>query len=324
MRVMVCGTNYGATYIRALSMGAANLRAVAIMSTGSARSRSMAQNLGLAHYTNVDEIPDNSVDIACVAVPGDAGHKLALDLLAKGIHVLAEHPVACQQMSEGLAQAKKHGRLYQVNAHFADLQAPQSFYQAFQVASQQSQCMHYELSVNLRTLYSGLDLLGRAIGSLKDIETRALPVDPQSPPPFASVQLTGKGYSVSLLCQNFASAADDGSATLLNHRFSATFMHGNLLLGESNGPVLWFPSPVSLPPEQWQTYMPVEMAPLNQSQLTGQRDSANLLTLQNMASAIAGQPKLAWQHEDYLMDLAKLWEDVLGLMQPQLAQQNAA
>lgn len=316
MRVLVCGTNYGASYIRALSGAREHITLAGILSNGSARSRTYAQRAQVAHYVHVDEISGGDIDLACVAVPGDAGHRLALALLDKGIHVICEHPVGPAQMRAALTVAQSHGLAFQVNAHFADLLAPQAFYRGLNVAKQLGPVLHYELALNLRTLYSGLDLLARSLGSHVDWEVVA-PIGAQ-PAPFESILLTSTGLRVSLLCQNFSSANDDGSATLLNHRCSATFAHGNLLLAESNGPVLWFPSPVSMAPQHWRNYLPLEMAQLDGPQLQLQRDHANWAAILQMAAVIQGQAVPAHQHPDYLLALAALWERVLFALQPAL------
>ncbi len=316
MRILICGSNYGASYIRALAASQDRVRLAGILSNGSARSIAYAEQAQVPHHTSLDEIADGSIDIACVAVPGAAGHQLVLALLAKGIHVLCEHPVGPEQMMQALAAAQGHERVFQVNAHFGDLLAPQAFYQGLAVARQMGPVLHYDLALNLRTLYSGLDLLGRAIGTLAGIEAVAAFPAGDSPALFANLQLVGPQVLVSLLCQNFASAADDGSATLFNHRCSATFAHGNLLLAESNGPVLWFPTPVSMPAQLWRNYLPVDMSQFDPGQLQHQRDQANRATINNLIATIEGAATAAQQQPDYLLALAKLWQQILQLLQP--------
>ena len=318
MRVLVCGTNYGATYVRALAGGLDNVTLAGILSTGSARSIAYARQAQVAHYTSLDSIDSGSIDIACVAVPGEAGHKLALALLEKGIHVLCEHPIGAKQMSEALAVAQMHRRVFQVNAHFADLLAPQAFYRGLNTARQLGPALHYDLAVNLRTLYSGLDLLGRALGSLKNIQVFSAFGESARPPMFASLQLVSPTAQVSLLCQNFASAVDDGTATLLNHRCCATFAHGNLLLAESNGPLLWLPTPVSMPAQLWRNYLPVDMEQVDAIQLQQQRDNANRIAICNLIATVRGQAHQPQQQPEYLEDLASLWERILHLLQPGL------
>ncbi|MFZ6720543.1 Gfo/Idh/MocA family oxidoreductase [Undibacterium sp. Ji49W] len=321
MRVLVCGSNYGATYIRALAASQDSVRLAGILSTGSARSLAYARQTQVPHYTDMASIPDGSIDMACVAVPGETGNQLSLALLAKGIHVICEHPIGPEQMRKALAVAQEHGRLFQVNAHFADLLAPQAFYQGLAVAQHMGPPLHFDLAANLRTLYSGLDLVGRALGSLADIQVIPPPATGDSPPMFASLLLVSPTLHISLLCQNFASAADDGTATLLNHRCSATFAHGNLLLAESNGPVLWFPSPVSMPIPQWRNYLPVDMNQIDANALQQQRDQANRAVINQMVATINGQAQAAHQppaHQqpEYLLALASVWEQVLYALQP--------
>ncbi|TAN49680.1 MAG: siderophore-like synthase [Methylococcaceae bacterium] len=311
MKILVCGTNYGSTYIRALAGGHGGARLAGILSTGSERSLAYARQAQVPHYTGVHEIADGGIDIACVAVPGAAGSRLAMALLVKGIHVLCEHPMGAEPAAKALAVAQMHRRLFQINAHFADLPAPQSFYRSLAVAAQPGPALHFELAVNLRTLYSGLDLVGRALASLRDMEIIATPWSGDTPELFANLRLAGPKAHVSLLCQNFASAADDGSATLLNHRCSATFAHGNLLLAESNGPVLWFPSPVSMPTQHWRNYLPVDLGQVDVALLQQQRDSANLAAILDMMAVIHGQPQQPHQHPEYLQALTGLWERAL-------------
>jgi len=313
MRVLVCGSNYGATYIRALAGRRDGPVLAGIVSTGSARSQAYAREAQVPHYTGIQAIAPASADLACVAVPGEAGHQLSMALLARGMHVMAEHPVAPQRMREALVFAQQQGRVFQVNAHFADLAAPQAFYRSLAVAAQMGPPLHFDLAVNLRTLYSGLDLVGRALGSLDGV---SLVGGAGVPQPFSTLQLQAPGLRISLLCQNFASAADDGSATLLNHRCSATFAHGNLLLAESNGPVMWFPSPVSMPSQQWRPWLPVDMGQPDAAGLQQQRDQANLAALTAMAATIRGQGRPLHQEPGYLVALASLWTQALAALQP--------
>jgi len=318
MKVIVVGTNYGATYLRALRMMNDGLTLVGIVSRGSARSRDYASALAVPHYTDLAQLPDGVADIACVAVQGAAAREISEALLDRGLHVLCEHPLSASLMEACLARAKARGRLFQVNAHFAELEPCQRFLQAHVTAQGQGPCLHYELSVNLRTLYSGLDIVGRALGSLSGVSVRpATPVDGH--PLFASLCLSTPSASISMLCQNFASERDDGTATLINHRVSALFAHGNLLLAESAGPVLWFPTPVALPPQIWRSYLPVDLSSLSQLDLTRVRDAATLRTLHKLAAAGRGGTVPAEQDPAYLMDLARLFDAVLASLYPPTA-----
>lgn len=323
MNILVCGTHYGSTYVRALThFPQEQFKLKGILSRGSERSLTMAQQLSVPHFSTVSELPSGEFNIACVAVSGEAGKKLVMDLLSKGIAVLAEHPLDPEFIAEAFNQAKQHNTLFQVNGHFADLHAPQAFLQSLVSAHQQGYpCMHYDLAVNLRTLYSALDLLGRAMGHLNNFQIIESTVsDSQGRAvPFAPVLLKTEHATISLLCQNFASAEDDGSATFLNHRFSALFPHGTLLLSETTGPLSWFPTHQGISNEHWRTYVPVELPPLDTQQLLHMRDHANLGAIAVLASSMQGNPSPVYQSQEYLLALSTLWEALLKVLQPATA-----
>ena len=325
MKVLVCGTQYGSTYIRALTLNQQQSQSqptsfslTGILSKGSERSQTLAQQLNVPYFTDVALIPDE-INIACVAVGGDAGKHLTFALLKKGIAVLCEHPVEPNFVQEALTVAQQHQTVFQVNAHFADLYAPQAFLQSLVSAHKSGYgCLHFDLAVNLRTLYSALDLLGRATGNLSDITIvpgQSTP-EPSANSLFKTLYLRNQSSTISMLCQNFSSAQDDGSATLLNHRFSAIFPHGTLMLSETTGPLSWFPSVTSMSEEHWKTYLPVDIVPMDMKQMQQHRDQCNITALSVMAAAIQQQYVVPYQSPEYLMALSNLWRAVLKELQP--------
>ncbi|MFT4926956.1 MAG: thiazolinyl reductase component of yersiniabactin synthetase [Phenylobacterium sp.] len=330
MKVLICGSNYGSSYLRAVICQPATaqikLTLAGILSKGSNRSQALAKQHHIAHYSCADDVDADNIDIACVALPSPVGQQLVLDLLAKGIHVLCEHPLDSTAMRAALNMANKHQRMLFVNAHFADLPAPQAFINAFVKTRQHGRCLHYDLGVNLRTLYSGLDLLGRCQGGLESLTVSRLrpaqepeqesqkvaerPTD-DAQPLFANLLIYGPDINVSLLCQRFTSAVDDGSANLLNHRFSAIFNFGSLNLSETNGPVQWLPNTST---QQWQNVYSVEHSVINLQQFGANRDSANLALLNKLAVTIKGGDRPAEQQPQYLIHLSSLWDQCTTLL----------
>ncbi|KAF7774034.1 hypothetical protein PCIT_a0412 [Pseudoalteromonas citrea] len=315
MNVLVCGTHYGSTYIRALTQFPQDsFLCAGILSKGSEHSQQIAKQIGVPYYTDVAAVTADSIDIACVAVSGDAGKAIVLSLLEKGISVLCEHPVDQAFVQEALALAKQQQVYFHVNGHFADLYAPQAFLQSILAAYQQGfGCMHYAMGANLRTLYSALDLLGRALGGFEGLEVVKYSGDPMA---FQPVMLKNKNLTVSVLCQNFSSVEDDGSATFLNHQCSALFPHGTLTLSETSGPLSWFPASQSLPAESWRTYMPIELAPMDRQQLMSHRDQCNLTAIATLAATVQGETQPVYQQPGYLLGLSGLWQTVLMELQP--------
>lgn len=316
MRVLVCGTLYGSSYLRAITQTNQFFLA-GILSRGSQRSVQYASQLGVPHFTTVSQISSQSIDIACVAVSGAAGQKLVLDLLAAGIHVICEHPVNPAFVAQAVQAAKAANKQFFVNAHFADLPAQQAFITTYRNTAQHTDCLHHTLEVNLRTLYSGLDLISRMLGEPDKIKV-APTESTQQQQAFAALRLNTAKADITLLCQNFASEHDDGSATYINHRCSAIFVHGNLSLTETTGPVLWHPAAGSAQqhPTQWQSVTPIEYQTLNMNQLQQQRDYANIGVLQQMAQAAYHGTVPFHQTTEYLQGLSNLWVQVLGYLQP--------
>lgn len=313
MRALVCGTVYGSNYLRAISQ-TNDVTLAGILSNGSQRSLRYAAQLSVPHINSVADIPENFADIACVAVSGDAGQQLVLSLLTAGMHVICEHPVGPEFVEKALAVGRTAEKHFFVNAHFPNLPAQQAFIKAYRNTREHTACLHHSIDVNLRTLYSGLDIIGQAIGNPQDIKVIA-PSESLQEQAFASLRLKTTAGDVHLLCQNFASEQDDGSTTYINHRCSAVFVHGSLSLTETAGPVLWHPTFNSMPVESWQSVMPVEYQPINMEQLQYQRDLANILILQQLVSAILAGVLPSHQQPDYLTGLAQLWWDTLQVLQ---------
>lgn len=319
-RVLVCGTNYGATYLRALTMAQrrSNLRLAGVLSRGSQRSRAYAHQYGVPHWCEVSEIPLGAIDLACVAVAGAAGLSITKALLQRGIAVIAEHPLSAAMVDEALALAKQHRTQFHVNAHFADLPAAQSFLNTIAQTRSRAPCWHFTLEANLRTLYSALDLLGRAHGGLS--QARVSTAQSGAAHWFQNVDIcltddADHAVHGSLICQSFSGAEDDGSANLLNHRMSAVFEHGSLLLAESQGPVLWLPTPLAMVQSGGASYQMVDANAVNGQQLMQQRDVANWQALMHLDQCSQGGVAAFYQQERYLHHLARLWDDCIQSLQ---------
>jgi thiazolinyl imide reductase len=315
MKVLICGSLYGASYLRALTLQAPDtsqpILPAGIFSTGSERSQAYAKAANVPNYSHISELPSQTIDIACIAISGQAGQQLALGLLQRGIDVIYEHPVDPKFVATALDIAQQNQRHFFVNAHFGDLPAPQAFINSHRVAEQQGLCLHYDLAVNPRSLYSGLDILGRTLGSLSGLKVSLL--GPNENLHFANLLIQGPSINVLVICQNFTSAQDDGSAAFVNHRLNSIYTHGSLSMNETCGPVSWQPNMAS---QQWQSVMPVKIDTINHHQLQQQRDQANLTVIQNLVAHSQGQPCPPEQQPEYLLALSSLWRSCCSLLQP--------
>ena len=320
MRILVCGTNYGAAYIRAIALGRGSDQLVGILSRGSERSIELARRCSVPHYTASDVLPDE-IDLACVAVPDQAGVDLTIKLLQRGIHVIAEHPIEPHHLEEVLNEAEKQGACFHLNSHYGDIDTVATFLTRCTTERSRQAPLYISLLLNPRTLYSCLDVAARALGKLSPYSFRCLePQDGQAAtttrPIFTVLQGELNGIPATLQCQNYVSREDDASAAQVSHQITIGFADGNLLLGEASGPVIWLSSGLATVNATKPAWEHVSSAlPLTSEAFQLQRDNANRLAIQRMESQIETGITPAMQTHEHLLDVSRAWRaaaDCLG------------
>lgn len=318
MRFLLCGTNYGATYFRALYANENGV--IAGVLARSDRSRAAAAECGVPFYTNVDEIPKDAIDAACVAIPGPDGHRITSALLARGIHVLAEHPVYPAEVTAHRQTAREHGAVYHVNAHYSDLEAAATFISAFQATRQRSQLLFVNVMTNPRALYSAIEVAGRALGPLRPFTLEHVPWDAGSF--FHLARAIVPGAPLTFQLQRISSEVDDGSANWVSHNITAGFDDGVLSLSEAFGPVAWMPSPPSLSRLQSSEASQLWARPLWRVLATPPptfsdyagwaRDRANRVAIARLAAEVATGTTPPEQSDDHLLGVTELWQAMLN------------
>lgn len=321
MRILVCGTNYGAAYIRAIAKGRGSDQLVGILSRGSQRSVELARKCSVPHYTSSDALPDG-IDIACVAVPDQAGVDLTIKLLQRGIHVIAEHPIEPHHLEEVLNEAAKQGVCFHLNSHYGDIDTVATFLTRCTIARSQQSPLYISALLNPRTLYSCLDIAAQALGGLSPYyfcrpEVKDRQTATTTRPIFTVLQGELAGIPAILQCQNYVSREDDASAAQVSHQIMIGFADGNLLLGEASGPVIWLSSglatTISTQPA-W-NHVSSALAPTFEAfQL--QRDNANRLAIQRMESQIETGITPAIQAREYLLDVSQAWRAAANCLGP--------
>ncbi|EAA7804358.1 yersiniabactin biosynthesis oxidoreductase YbtU, partial [Salmonella enterica subsp. enterica serovar Heidelberg] len=95
-RVLIVGAKFGEMYLNAFMQPPEGLELVGLLAQGSARSRELAHAFGIPLYTSPEQIT-RMPDIACIVVrstvAGGTGTQLARHFLARGVHVIQEHPL---------------------------------------------------------------------------------------------------------------------------------------------------------------------------------------------------------------------------------------
>ncbi|MGY5311621.1 Gfo/Idh/MocA family oxidoreductase [Nocardia gipuzkoensis] len=249
-KVVVCGTSFGRVYLRAVRDDP-EVELAGVVSRGSTTSAEYAKTFGVPHYIGVEELPGD-VDIACVAVragaAGGDGAKLAQSLMGRGIHVLQEHLLHPDELTDCLRAAREHGVRYRLNAFYPHLRPVELFLRAAAILRERQRPLHVDAATGSQVVYSLLDIIGRAVGRLRPWAIgEAAPVAPEvaalanSPMPYTSLSAVIGGVPVSLRVQNQIHPADPDNHALLLHRIAIAFEGGVLSLADTHGPVLWSP-----------------------------------------------------------------------------------
>lgn len=255
LRTVVCGTTFGRVYLAALDRLGARQDPPAvlagILARGSDRSRDLAARHGVPLYRHVDELPDD-VDAACVAVRaavvGGTGGEITAALLARGVHVLQEHPVHHDELAAALRLARRHRVGYRLNNHYLRLPAVRRFVTAAHALYQLGPPRWVDAAAGIHVAYALFDILGRALPALRPWAfADAAPWPPQlrdltdAAPPLRSVYGVIGGVPLTLRMHNELDPTDPDNHAHLLHRISIGTDHGNLTLLNTHGPVVWSP-----------------------------------------------------------------------------------
>lgn len=315
MRILLCGTNYGATYLRALHANESGLRLAAVLAR-SERSRALAAHAGAPFYTRIEDVPRDAIDAACVAISGDIGRAVTTALLERGVHVLAEHPQWRADVAAHRETARRNRAVYHVNGHYSDIDAAATFVATFRATAQRSRLLFVNVLTNLRALYSAIEIVGRAAGPLHGMTITRVP---PAPPEFFTIFRSGL---LTVHVQNATSAVDDGSSMWVSHNITAGFEDGVLTLTEAYGPVSWVPVPPSLPQlqssaggELWKRPLLRTLAtppPTFSDYVTWARDRANRIALERFAAEIRTGRTSPEQSDAHLLTVSEVWERMLG------------
>lgn len=252
LRAVVCGTTFGQVYLEAFRGPDAGFELAGVLAQGSARSRACAAAYGVPLFTDPAQLGDD-VDAACVVVRsgflGGRGTELARALLARGIHVLQEHPVHHDELAACLREARRRGVVYQLNSFYVHLEPVRRFLAAARELLARQAPLWVDASCGFQVGYALLDILGAALGTVSPWRF-ADPVQPPvhaaaggGPPAFRSLAGAIGGVPVTLRIQNQLDASDPDNFAHLLHRVTLGTEGGNLMLVSTHGPILWSDRP---------------------------------------------------------------------------------
>ncbi|NKY99160.1 Gfo/Idh/MocA family oxidoreductase [Nocardiopsis alborubida] len=250
LRAVVCGTNFGRLYIDAVQRHP-EFTLAGILSTGSRYSRELAARHGVPCHTSPEELPDD-IDAAFVAVPaavmGGRGSELARTLLDRGVHVLQEHPLHPDELSESLRAARRANRQFQVNTHYPHVAPVRGFIEAAGRLRRLQRVLFVDAAAPVHVLAPLIDILARALGGTRPWRLG----DPAPVPEDVAAAANGEaplrllhgaiaGAPLTLRVHNQLHPGDRDNHSLFWHRVAVGTEGGVLTLADTHGPVLWHP-----------------------------------------------------------------------------------
>jgi thiazolinyl reductase component of yersiniabactin synthetase len=310
LQVLVCGTNYGRAYLRAIGRQPAAYSLMGILARGSPRSLRFARQLGVPLYREVEDLPAG-IDLACAAM-GASGGAAVLSLLERGIHVLCEHPQKAAWLRAAFRKAAAHNACFHLNGHFAELEAPRLFIRHCRHLRQTAAPALLNMMATDRSLYAALDILSRALGRLLPARSETL----SRQPPFILIRgrLAGIPTTSQVQCWSRAGSRglrDGDPRYLVDLRIAACFPAGTLTLLSMSGPVVWNTSPA------WQAAGEDELwerigaqRPAHLRRLGEQRLQANLRAMGELVRSARKHIVPPQQRPARLLEVSRVWEQI--------------
>ncbi len=215
------------------------LELAGIVARGSSLSRKTAAEFSLPLYNSISDVP--AVDLACVAVGGEAGDLIVLEALQKGIHVLCEHPRKPGFVAEALRYSKSFRAVFHIHG-FTETKSVRVFLETCKKAGGRKAARFVSAAGNSRSLYSLVDLMGRAFGTLKPFLFNPAPHGPALEHAKSGRQVfrivRGQLAGIPATFQSRQSIKDDGWEPV-SHHVIVGFPTGNLVMLEAFGPLIW-------------------------------------------------------------------------------------
>ncbi len=257
-RAVVAGTRFGRIYLAALASPECEVELAGVLARGSEVSRACARHYGIPLYTEPESIPSD-VQLACVvvgsAVNGGAGATLAKRLMARGIHVLQEHPLQHVELTECAREARRLGVAYRVNTHYVNLAPVQVFIAAARRLRELQRPLFIDAVSGFQTSYTLFDILGEALGTLRPWRfaapaARSPELAALSPgrAPFRTLEGVLAGVPLTLRIQHQLCPREPDNFVHCFHQITIGAEGGHLVLANTHGPVLWCPRP-HMPPD---------------------------------------------------------------------------
>lgn len=242
-RVVVCGTDFGRVYLSALARTSGPFDLVGIVARGGARSVACAEHHDVPLYTDIDQLPED-VDIACVVIGGGInggpGAEIALRLMARGVHVLQEHPLHIAELADCLRTARRHDVVYRLNTLYPSVAPVRRFLAVGTTLLRGQQPLFIDAMCAVQVTYPLFDILDRLLGGTRPWRLTGS-TGVEGPRPYRDLAGTIGGVPFTLRIQHQTHPAEPDNHAHLMHRISVGTEGGVLTLTHTHGPLLWSP-----------------------------------------------------------------------------------
>ncbi|MFB7644285.1 Gfo/Idh/MocA family oxidoreductase [Streptomyces sp. NPDC059095] len=252
-RLVVCGTKFGRIYLAGAARADSPYEPAGVLARGSERSRRVAEHYGVPLFTEVDAVPKDVEACAVVVgagINGGPGARLAQDLMARGHHVLQEHPLHQQELADCLRAAREHRVAYRLNTHYPHVEPVRRFIATARRLLARQRPLHIDAACSFQVLYTTFDIIGRMLGGVRPFalgQPSQLPSGAveltDAPPVYRSLDGVVGSVPLSLRLQNDMDPGDPDNHIHLFHRITLHTEGGHLTLANTHGPLLWSPRP---------------------------------------------------------------------------------
>lgn len=239
--VIVCGTTFGQYYLKAIKSRADLFCLKGIFAGGSERSKKIAKEYDTTLYTEIDELPKD-IDFACVVIRSDGcggnGTRIAIELMNKGISVIAEQPVHKFFLKDCYKAAVSNKVCYQTGNFYSYLPAVKHFLAAAKKVNESMIPIYIRMSFSTQVSFPAMELLSEITGIREKIKVEQILTDNH---PFEV--LIGKLGKVSVLIefQNELCPSDPDAFMQLLHEITLFYPGGRLELTDTMGSVVYRP-----------------------------------------------------------------------------------
>jgi pyochelin biosynthesis protein PchG len=308
-RVLVCGSNYGRSYLPAIEKAPEEFCVAGLMSRGSERSVQLASRRNVPHFRSIQELPSD-IDLACAAL-GRNGAESVLRLIDRGIPVLCEHPQTPAFLEDAFRRASCRDIPFHVNGHFCHLSAARSFIEEAGRLRALAEPTFLELMANERSVYGIVDILRSSLAGLEPYTFEAI----GRSGPFVTLQGALRNIPVTLHVQSSGMLPDASAAYLVDQRITLGFPTGVLAQLSIAGPVVWNANYNAGMDPNKPLWSPVyEDIQLTGWSLQDQRAEANLHSMRALAAQVESGEIPPNQTAEHILEVSRCSKSIGELL----------